>query len=475
MNSLWRMSPSSSTTGLLLACALLATACGGSGGHTAYHSIGGTISGLSAAGLVLANGGDTVTLPSGATSFTFPTALPSGMNYVVSVTKQPTGEMCQVVNGSGKVGTAAVTNVAVTCARVWTWMGGSNAFDASGTYGTKGLGAADTSPGAHAGGVSWNDGSGTLWLFGGFGVDSTGASGLLNDLWSYSPSAVQWTWVSGSNTVDAMGVYGTQGVGAANNVPGARSSAVSWTDSSGALWLFGGHADISTGASLNDLWRYSPSTGQWTWVSGSNTVNALGAYGMHGVGAADNVPGARSNSVSWTDSSGTLWLFGGFGVDSTGANSRLNDLWSYSPSTGQWTWVSGSNTVDAMGVYGTKGVGAVTNAPGARVDAASWIDSSGTLWLLGGAGIDSTGASNYLNDLWSYSPTTARWIWVGGSNTVIASGIYGVKGAGAANNIPGARSSAVSWTDSSGTLWLFGGAGTDSTLASGNFNDLWHY
>jgi len=30
-------------------------------------------------------------------------------------------------------------------------------------------------------------------------------------------------WVAGSNTVDATGVYGTQGVAAATNVPGARA------------------------------------------------------------------------------------------------------------------------------------------------------------------------------------------------------------------------------------------------------------
>ena len=31
-----------------------------------------------------------------------------------------------------------------------------------------------------------------------------------------------FTWVSGSNTADAVGVYGTQGVAAAGNAPGAR-------------------------------------------------------------------------------------------------------------------------------------------------------------------------------------------------------------------------------------------------------------
>lgn len=34
----------------------------------------------------------------------------------------------------------------------------------------------------------------------------------------------------------------------------------------------------------------------------------------------------------------------------------------------------------------------------------SWIDRAGNLWLFGGYGYPSTGASNYLNDLWKYEP-----------------------------------------------------------------------
>jgi len=46
------------------------------------------------------------------------------------------------------------------------------------------------------------------------------------------------------------------------------------------------------------------------------------------------VPGARNSISSWIDSSGNLWLFGGYGYDSTGNVGYLNDLWQYDPSTG---------------------------------------------------------------------------------------------------------------------------------------------
>ena len=60
---------------------------------------------------------------------------------------------------------------------------------------------------------------------------------------------------------------------------------------------------------LNDFWEYS--AGQWKWVSGSDTLNVIGSYGIQGTAAADNVPGSRYGQISWLDASDHLWLFGG--------------------------------------------------------------------------------------------------------------------------------------------------------------------
>jgi N-acetylneuraminic acid mutarotase len=464
--------------GGVLATALLLSGCGGGGSSysapatPATYSIGGTITGLTAAGLVLANGSDTVSPAAGATSFTFVTALASGSNYAVSVKTQPKNGVCQVANGSGQVGSAAVTNVMVTCTRAWAWVSGSNTIGVKGMYGTQGMAAAGNVPGARNGSFSWIDSVGDLWLFGGTGYDSAGTQAVLNDLWRYSPGTGQWTWVSGSSTAGAKGVYGTLGMAAAGDVPGARTSGNSWSDSAGDLWLFGGLGIDSAGNSgaLNDLWRYSPGTDQWTWVSGSSTVSTKGVYGTLGMAAAGNVPGARDGSVSWTDSSGALWLFGGDAFDSAGTQA-INDLWRYSPGTGQWTWVSGSSMAGAKGVYGTLGMAAAGNVPGAREGSVSWTDSSGDLWLFGGFGYDSVGNYGFLNDLWRYSPGTGQWTWVSGSSTAAgAKGVYGTLGIAAVGNVPGGRTSSVSWTDSAGDLWLFGGRHGFSSL-----NDLWRY
>jgi hypothetical protein len=83
---------------------------------TTAFTVGGAISGLTAAGLVLANGGATVTPAAQATQFTFPTALPSGSSYSVTVQTSPTGLTCTVGNASGTIAASNVTNVDVACA-----------------------------------------------------------------------------------------------------------------------------------------------------------------------------------------------------------------------------------------------------------------------------------------------------------------------------------------------------------------------
>jgi hypothetical protein len=79
------------------------------------YPLGGTISGLSASGLVLENGSDTLAVNSGATSFTMPTPVPFGATYAVTVGTQPAGLTCTVSNGNSTMPAGPVNNVAVSC------------------------------------------------------------------------------------------------------------------------------------------------------------------------------------------------------------------------------------------------------------------------------------------------------------------------------------------------------------------------
>ena len=358
----------------------------------------------------------------------------------------------------------------------WRWMGGSSTVTQPGVYGTRGVSATGNVPGGRIDAVGWRDASGNFWLFGGWGFDSAGVLGYLDDLWEYNPTIALWRWMGGTSTVPCAGcgqpgVYGTQGV-YADNAPGGRELAVGWTDVGGNLWLFGGLD--SSGEYLNDFWEYSPSLGQWRWMGGSSSGNQPGVYGTQGVYAPGNIPGGRGEAVSWRDGNGNLWLLGGLGYGSTTVGT-YNDLWEYSPSTGQWRWMGGSSTIDQSGNYGTQGVYAAGNVPGSRRGAASWSGGSSNLWLLGGYGYASAGNGGLLNDLWEYNPSTQQWRWMGGSSTIDQSGDYGTQGVYAAGNVPGSRWGAVSWLDADGNLWLVGGSGYGSAGSNGYLDDLWEY
>jgi len=54
-------------------------------------------------------------------------------------------------------------------------------------YGLLGTASAGNNPGGRYGAPGWSDGSGHLWLLGGYGYDANGNLGYLNDLWRYQP------------------------------------------------------------------------------------------------------------------------------------------------------------------------------------------------------------------------------------------------------------------------------------------------
>jgi len=361
-------------------------------------------------------------------------------------------------------------------------MKGSEFIRQGSVYGTKGTPSLNNTPGARAYSVTWTDANGDLWLFGGYGYDQSGLTlRNLNDLWKFNVSTNQWTWISGSDVANRIGIYGTKGTAASDNVPGSRQYSISWADASGNLWLFGGTGFDKNGAQgqLNDLWKYNIASNRWTWVSGSDRVyqNVFqnNVYGTKGTPSVNNIPSARYSSASWIDANGNLMLFGGYGTDKNGSWGSLNDLWRFNASSNEWTWVSGSDIINQSGVYGIKGTASANNNPGARRESVTWKDNAGTLWLFGGYGIDKAGVFGYLNDLWKYNSATNQWTWVGGGDLVNRIGTIGNKQTASVNNIPSSRSRSNSWVDASGNLWVFGGYGLDVNSSYGYLNNLWKY
>lgn len=500
----------------------------------------------------------------------------------------------------------------------WTWVHGDTAntgtyYNSTTVYGLKGVPSSTNTPGNRTGVTGWSDASGKFWLFGGFGKARKPYmyglrpiyEGDLSDLWNYDPATNQWTWVSGDTTLYAYGITGTIGTAAPDNRPTARSNAVSWTDSSGNFWLFGGYINTTNFSlpwytPIGDLWKYDRVGNLWTclrksysfvshdsfavkgvespntrpasrydatgwsdasgnlWLFGGLTIDysnitqyhllndllryntktnlwslerenkdgrEYGIYGTKGVADAANLPGGRSDAVSCTDSAGNVWLFGGFGFGSSEEFPKyLNDLWKRD-TAGIWTWVSGLTTTgpsarggsafwsdannqlwlfggqndpspfhnfnndmwkfdkytdqwtqvsdNSVGRYGVKGQSNAANKPTGRKNAVSWSDHTGKLWLFGGdQNYNADNQPTALNDLWNYDPAITQWRWVSGDSTKGQSGVYGNSGIPDTANKPGARQGAVSWTDATGNVWIFGGF---ATWKNYYFNDLWKF
>lgn len=244
------------------------------------------------------------------------------------------------------------------------------------------------------------------------------------------------TACGGSSAANQLSsVSGAQGFAAISNVPGAPYS---WTDSSGNTSDGQSYASNRTGAQLNDLWEFKPTTELWSWVSGSSTQNEI----------------------------------------------YLAAMPELSPTANAWTWASGSNTADTSGIYA---IASVSNIPGARY---GWTDSSGDF------SVDQLYASNrtsrttaQLNDSSEFNPAAETWSWVSGSSA--QNEIYlasmpelspsadtwtwvsgSTEGVVAASNAPGVRCHSVAWVESGGNSWLSCG---DDLQANASLNDLWRY
>ena len=98
------------------AVAAMVLALAGCGGKTQY-TVQGTITGLNNAGLVLANGSDTVSVPAGATSFAFSHQIDYGVAYNVTVQTNPAHMTCTVLNPNDSAGHTVTIAVQVSCSQ----------------------------------------------------------------------------------------------------------------------------------------------------------------------------------------------------------------------------------------------------------------------------------------------------------------------------------------------------------------------
>jgi hypothetical protein len=118
---------------------------GADGGSGPLFTLGGTATGLAGIGLTLKNGASLLVIPANG-PFVFPAKVKAGTPYDVTVATQPSSvtQTCTVTSGSGIVGPANVTSVAVACKTESFTVGGTVA----GLTGTAVLTLVDTTTGA---------------------------------------------------------------------------------------------------------------------------------------------------------------------------------------------------------------------------------------------------------------------------------------------------------------------------------------
>ena len=221
-------------------------------------------------------------------------------------------------------------------------MNGSSAPNPTAVYGSKDTFAPTNTPQNLYEACEWTDHDGNFWLFGGV-YWNTQNQYEYADLWEFKPAINQWCWIKGPGANNAAGVYGTRGIAAPGNNPGARGFCAStWVDTAGNLWLFGGwgHDINGTPGTMDDLWKFNIADTEWTWMKGSDLINGTISYGTKGVEDSTNqLPPREETNAAWTDNNNNLWIFGGL----EGASDyMMDDLWKYNISTNNWTWINGT-------------------------------------------------------------------------------------------------------------------------------------
>jgi hypothetical protein len=122
----------------------------------------------------------------------------------------------------------------------------------------------------------------------------------------------------------------------------------------------------------------------------SHSTNTAVTWSLAGAGCSGTTCGTISSSGLYTTpasvpSPATVTVTATSAADTSKSASATVTVLVAAVPTAEWTWVSGSNISRQPGIYGTQGVADSSNVPGARAGAASSRDSSGKLWLFGGA------------------------------------------------------------------------------------------
>lgn len=335
---------------------------GGGGGGTTY-TIGGTVTGLSAGGLMLENnGGNTLNVASGATTFTFSTAVASGAAYDVTINTQPTGETCTATANTGTA-MANVTSVVITCvanATTFTIGGTISGLTENGlTLDDNGGDTLTVAPAATtftfatalASGAAYNVTVATQPL----GENCTATANTGN-----ASANVTTVAIACADSGVAVGTLAGAGPGPANTGN---------NNATGSAATFDAPAGVAVDSSGN----------VYVAEYGNNDIRKITPSGVVTLFAGSSVGGSASHgTANGTGSAASFWNPTGIAIDSAGnlyvADESNNEIRMITPA-GVVSLFAGSPTGATGSANGT-GSAATFNAPNGIA-----IDAAGNLWV----------------------------------------------------------------------------------------------
>jgi hypothetical protein len=241
-------------------------------------------------------------------------------------------------------------------------------------------------------------------------IISTGSSGDRGDLWRFGLSTLQWAWMTGSSTGPQQGIsLGGYGTTSTIDTPGTRVAASMVANTAATfIYLFGGsgngNVDTTTTGYLDQLWRYTVSNNQWTWLMGSSiqySGSGVPTYpslaGLTGA-TTETTPGARGFFGMTIDTLDRIWIAGGIFFDTP---VLARDIWMYSTTSSEWRWVGGQSSQSTAISTVTMEIYSTTYSFGSRHFTQLASDDYNNIMLFGGLG------SAYLGDIWSIATCSA--------------------------------------------------------------------
>jgi 6-phosphogluconolactonase len=284
---------------------------------TAFFTVGGAVSGLTGAGLVLQNNGGNFTPVAASGNFSFSNSVGIGLPYNVTVLTQPAGQTCTVTNGTGTAN-ANVNNVAVTCVPSFT-IGGT----VSGLAGT-GL-------------VLQNNGGDNL------AFTTSGAFSFLTRLVSGTAYNVTILSQPSGSTCSVANGSGTATADVSNVAVTCLSS--------GPLVLVA-NSGVTNGNNALSVYRANPSTGALSFLSNVNAGNTpwgIAVLPNQSAAYVANAVGGTVNSFAINNTTGAVTLIP---LSSPGSN---NPYGIAMDRLGRFLWTAnyGFHTVQTFAINGS--------------------------------------------------------------------------------------------------------------------------